>query len=190
MSSKRAAIIIATGGLLWGLSEVFVGDVFYRFHVPFRGSSLTAIGLGILIIARLLCNRPGTSIAIALIAGGFRCLVPKLYVCHLLAIAIEGAAFDLTWSALRAGRKSTMFRAWLSGAIAAYTGFLAFGLISIHVFRFGKWVAAGVGGTLVWALRSGSFTAVLLAGLAPLAVVAARRLAEAKVYNLKHEDSR
>jgi hypothetical protein len=176
--NKRAAVItILAGGLLWGLSEIFLGDVFYRFNIPMRASGLTAIGITILVVARLVLDRPGSSLAVALIAGGLRCLVPKMYICHFVAIALEGCAFDISWTLLGAGDRRSVARAWLSGAIAVYTGFLGFGLISAYGFGFGRWVAAGFPGVIGWTLKAGSTSALLLAGLVPLGIALAKRLA-------------
>lgn len=175
--SKRAGIaIIIVAGVVWGLTEVFVGDVFYKFQVPMRAASLTAFGLAILALARLLYDRPGTSLAAALLAGAIRCLVPKLFICHMVAIALEGAAFDVSWSLLRAGEGHYMRRAWLSAVIAAFVGFFSFGIVGAYAFGFRRWVEAGLSGISVWGLRSGSFSALLLLGLVPLAVFAARRI--------------
>ncbi len=176
MKLKLRILIIATAGILWGLSEIFVGDVFYHYHIPMRGASLTALGIMILIIARLLYNRFGTSIAIGLIAGGLRCLVPKVYICHMVAIALEAFAFDVAWSALRAGKTRSARRIWLASLLGIYSGLFTFGLVSIYIFKFGKWVAGGISGSAVWTLQSGSFSALLLVGLVPLGMALAGRL--------------
>jgi hypothetical protein len=173
--SKRAGIlvVIAAGGL-WGLSEMFLGDVFYMLHIPMRAASLTAIGLALLVAARTLFDRPGSSIAAGLLAGAIRCLVPKLYICHFIAIAIEAFAFDASWTALRAGRARSLKRAWLSAAIGAYTSFLAFGFVGAYGFGFGRWLEAGLTGIFSWTLRSGSVAALLLLGLVPLSIYGIR----------------
>jgi hypothetical protein len=176
MGRKRGVTMMVAAGLLWGLSEIFVGDVFYRFHIPMRASSLTALGLALLVLARRAYDRPGSSLAAALMAGGLRCLVPRLYFCHLVAIGLEGCAFDISWTALRAGQRDSLRRAWLSSALAAYTGFLAFGLVGAYAFGLGRWVQAGLGGIAAWTLRSGSLAAALLIGLVPVAVWASRHL--------------
>ena len=175
--SKRVGIIaVVAAGVVWGLSEVFIGDVFYRFHVPMRAASLTALGLAILAMARFIYDRPGTSVAAALLAGAIRCLVPKLFICHMVAIALEGAAFDLSWSAMRAGERHSLRRAWLSAVIGTFAGFFSFGLTGAYVFGFRRWVEAGVPGIATWSLRSGAFSSLLLLALVPLAALAARRL--------------
>jgi hypothetical protein len=178
--SKRAGIlvVVAAGGL-WGLSEVFLGDVFYMFRIPMRAASLTAVGLALLVAGRLLYDRPGSSIAAGLLAGALRCLVPKLYICHFVAIAIEASAFDASWTALRAGRRHSLKRAWLAAATGAYASYLAFGLVGTYGFGFERWVAAGVGGIVSWTLRSGTLTAILLLGLVPLSAYVASRLESA-----------
>lgn len=178
MSRKAGLFVVLLTGLVWGLSEIFVGDVFYRLHMPFRSGSLTAVGMALLVISRMVYDRPGASLGAGVLAGVIRCLVPKVYLCHLVAISIEGCAFDVTWTALRAGERQTLRRAWISGAIAVYSGFLAFGAASIYLFHFEKWVAMGMSGVLRWTVQSGSFGIALFIVLAPLALLAGRRLAK------------
>ena len=178
MSKRAGLIVVVAAGVLWGLSEIFLGDVFYRFHIPMRAASLTAIGMMLLVVSRYIYDRPGSSIAAALIAGALRCLVPKLYICHFLAIAFEGVALDASWTALRAGEANSLKKAWFSAAIATYAGFAAFGFLGAYVFGFGRWVQAGPAGILLWALRSGTFASILLIGLVPVAALIARRLVQ------------
>jgi hypothetical protein len=180
MMSRRAGIIVViVAGVVWGLTEVFVGDVFYRFHVPMRAASLTALGLAILVMARLVYDRPGSSLAAAILAGAIRCLVPKLFICHMVAIALEGAALDLSWSAMRAGEKHSLRRAWLSAAAGAFVGFFSFGLVGAYAFGFRRWVEAGLPGIATWSLRSGAVSSLLLLALVPAAALAARKIASA-----------
>jgi hypothetical protein len=185
MTRKAGILVFIIVGLLWGLSEIFLGDVFYRFHMPMRAASLTAVGMALLVVGRLAFDRPGTSLAASIIAGALRCLVPKLYICHFIAIALEGCVFDISWTALKAGETRSLRRAWLSAAIAAYVGFLSFGLAGAYAFKFGRWVAAGLGGTAAWALKSGTVSTVLLAGLVPLAVLGVRKIASARSHARK-----
>jgi hypothetical protein len=177
MSRKVGLLIILLTGLAWGLAEIFLGDVFYKFHMPFRSGSLTAVGMALLIISRMVYDRPGSSLGAGVVAGAIRCLVPKIYLCHLVAISLEGFTFDLLWSALRAGERQTLRRAWVAGTIAIYSGFLAFGAASIYLFKFQKWVAGGMTGVGAWTLKSGSFGVALFIVLAPIALKAGRLLA-------------
>jgi thiamine transporter ThiT len=177
MSKRTGLAIVLVTGIVWGLCEIFVGDVFYKFHMPFRSGSLTAVGMAILIISRMVYDRPGASLGAGVVAGIIRCLVPKVYLCHLVAISLEGCTFDVIWSALRAGERQTLRRAWVAGAVAVYSGFIAFGAASIYLFKFQKWTAMGMRGVGVWTLKSGTFGVALFIVLAPLALMAGRRLA-------------
>lgn len=187
MSRRAGIIVVIVAGATWGLTEVFVGDVFYRFHIPMRAASLTALGLAMLVTVRLIYDRPGTSLAAAVLAASIRCLVPKLYICHMVAIALEGAAFDLSWSALRAGEKRSLRRAWLSAAIGGFAGFFSFGIIGAYAFGFRRWVEAGLPGIATWGLRSGAFSSLLLLGLVPLAALAARKITSAAPAGIEGE---
>jgi thiamine transporter ThiT len=177
MSRKAGLLAILTAGLVWGLVEIYVGDVFYKFNLPFRSATLTAIGMGLLVVARKVYDRPGSSLAAGVIAGILRCAVPKVYICHMVAIAIEGCAFDATWTAVKASERQTLRRAYLAGAIAVYSGLLAFGMAGIYLFKFGKWVAGGLGGAGLYALKSGSVAFAIFIVLAPIALRAASSLA-------------
>ncbi|MFH1314089.1 MAG: hypothetical protein ABIJ00_12800 [Candidatus Eisenbacteria bacterium] len=175
MTRRIGILVIIAVGVLWGLSEVFVGDVFYRFQVPMRAAVLTALGIALLVAGRLISDRPGSSLGSALIAGALRCLMPKLYICHFIAITLTGCAFDASWTASKAGERHSLRRAWLSSAIAAYSGFLAFAFAGAYIFGFGRWVAAGIGGILEFGLKSGTLSTILLAGLVPLVAFGVRR---------------
>ncbi len=177
MSKKAGLLVMLLTGLVWGLTEIFLGDVFYKFHMPFRAGALTAVGMALLVIARMAFDKPGSSLAAGVLAGGIRCLVPKVYLCHLIAIGLEGCAFDATWTALRAGEKQTLRRAWVAGAIAIYSGFLAFGAASIYLFKFQRWVADGMAGVGAWTLKSGSFSLAVFIVLTPIALKAGRSIA-------------
>ncbi len=179
MSRKTGIIVVVTTGVVWGLTEVFVGDVFYKFHIPMRAASLTAIGLAILVAARFVFDKPGASTAAAVLAGALRCLVPKLFICHMVAIVLEGAAFDLSWSATRAGARRPLRRAWLSAAVAAFAGFFSFGLLGNYLFGFGRWVEAGLPGIARWSIRSGAYSSLFLLALVPLAALATRKITAA-----------
>lgn len=176
MSKKAGLLVILITGLVWGFVEIYVGDVFYKFHIPFRSAILTAIGMGLLVMARRIFDKPGSSLAAGVIAGVLRCAVPKVYICHMVAIAIEGCAFDVTWTVLRAGERQTLRRAYLAGAIAIYSGLFAFGLAGIYWFKFGKWVTGGLSGVGMYCLKSGSFALAVFIILAPIALTVARGL--------------
>ena len=177
MKDKKIIASVVIAGVTWGFSEIYLGDLFYRFHIPMRAAFLTALGMTILVVARLLCDRFGTSTGAAVLAGVIRCLVPKAYICHLVAIAIEGFVFDLTWTAIKAGEQRSIKKMWLSPSLASYLGSFCFALLSIYFFRFGRWVSGGFSGGAFWSIKTGSLASILLLGLVPVARLIAARIA-------------
>ncbi|MGQ9603528.1 MAG: hypothetical protein ACUVUU_04895 [bacterium] len=176
MKNKKTIAAIVIPGVLWGFSEIYIGDLFYRFHIPMRAAFLTSIGMTILIVARLLSDRFGSSTGTAVLAGVIRCLIPKAYICHLVAIAFEGFVFDVTWTAIKAGRERSMRKIWLTSVTASYLGSLAFVLLSTYFFKFGKWVNGGLLGGVGWVLKTGGVAAIVLCGLVPVAKSVANRI--------------
>ena len=122
----------------------------FLFHVV-TGTTLilTLIGAGILALITDRVRKTGRTPrsetvalpVLAIIAAALRCLVPKLYFCHMVAITLEGLVFDASWTAFRAGEMKSLRRAWLSTAIAAYVGFFSFGLAGAYLFNFSRWLS-------------------------------------------------
>jgi hypothetical protein len=179
MNRRAGILIVVAAGILWGLGELFLGDLFYRYHIPFRSSVLTAIGISLLIVARMSFDRPGTSLAAGVVAAGIRSLAPGAYLCHAAAISLLGCAFDGSWTVLGAGERRSIPRTWLAAAVGVYLGQAGFGLAGAYAFRFGRWTAGGLSGVAGYALRSGTMSAVILLILVPLSVLASRRLVRA-----------
>lgn len=194
MKSKAIIATIFVSGVVWALSEIYLGDLFYRFHIPMRAAVLTAVGMTILVISRLLCDRLGVATGSAILAGVIRCLVPRANICHLVAIALQGFIFDLIWTAVKAGEKRSLSRAWLSAISGSYLGSFGFVVLSIYFFKFGRWVAAGFWGGTEWAIKTGSMASLLLSAFVPsgrlIALRVGLRLKSAGLENNSMEASR
>lgn len=176
MKSKAIVATVFISGVLWALSEIYLGDLFYKFHIPMRAAVLTAVGMTILVIWRLLYDRLGVSTGSAILAGVIRCLVPRANICHFVAIALQGLVFDLTWTAVKAGQKRSLSRAWLAAISGSYLGSFGFVVLSIYFFKFGRWGAAGFWGGAEWAIKTGSMASLLLSGFVPIGRLVAIRL--------------
>ncbi len=187
MNKRTKILAVVLAGITWGLSEIFIGDLFYKFHLPYRSASLTALGFAFLIGARLVVNRRGTSLGATAIAALIRGLVPNVYLCHLVGILLEGCAFEVSWTLLVRQEVHSRRRIWLASSIAAIAGFFIFGLASAYYFGFGKWVDRGVFGLVEFALRRGIASSILLAGLVPLIALAEKKIADA--YEVYGEDA-
>lgn len=67
--TRRSIAYIAVFGSLWGFSEATLGTVLHMFNLPFSGLVLSAIGLIIILIARVYNNTPGSTVMMAFIAA-------------------------------------------------------------------------------------------------------------------------
>lgn len=74
--NMRQVVRIAIFGALWGVMEMVVGSAFHRGQVPFFGTWLTAIGVGIALVGASFVRRPGALIAIGVIAALLKLISP------------------------------------------------------------------------------------------------------------------
>lgn len=174
---KRSVILgILFFGSLWGVSEVFLGEWLYASGFRHPSVPLNVLGLGILAAARACLPRKGTSLAIGCCAALYKLTAMSLgvagtpfFLCHLLGIASLGAAYDAVASALP--------QRWTAGGhprravgalVAAYMGYALFAFSITYVFRYGPWVAGGLGKVVRYIGVGGTLAAAGGAILAPL----------------------
>jgi hypothetical protein len=109
-------------------------------------------------------------VAIGALAMLYKYFTAPRFVCHLLAIFLLGAAFELVYD-LAKGRLKPLI-----GAAAAYLGFAAFGLTITYVFRYEWWIREGWPKVQRYILETGSLAAACSALAVPLADWLARRV--------------
>jgi len=136
---------------LWGVSEVMLGGLLYRFDMPYSSVYLTVVGFSILTIARVYLPGRGISSAIAAFAMLYKFMNAPFFACHLLGILSLGICYDLFFNFLKLRNRA------IGAALAAYAGYSLFALMITYVFRYNHWVEAGltkvlnhvgIGGTL------------------------------------------
>ncbi len=66
--STRQLVTIAVFGALWGVVEMSFGSVIKSLQIPFSGAVLAAIGLSVVMIARLFVPLRGSSLFVGIIA--------------------------------------------------------------------------------------------------------------------------
>lgn len=138
----------------WGMGELIGGETVV----------LTAWALMMLVAARVLVNRPGSSTVLAAIAVLFKSVHTAPFFCHLAGIALLGVAFDLAASLLwRGDRRPTLLRAALAGVVSGPLSCLLFASSMIWVFEQRHWAGGGLERLGEHLLGSGSRGA--LAGL-------------------------
>jgi len=109
---RRSMVYIAIFGALWGLAEATLGSLMHLLHVPFSGSVLGSIGMGIVLIARSLNPKRGSTILMSLIAASIKMLsFSTVKLGPFVAIVVEGFLLEILLSILGTGRLAFLFSA-------------------------------------------------------------------------------
>lgn len=153
--NKRTIILVLFLGSLLGFSEVFLGNALYGNDFAHAGVILSIIALSILAISHTAINRRGIPTLIASIAVLFRMVNAGPFYCHLLAIFMLGAGFDLITSTLRKEKY-----AWLSGPLSAWLGYSLFAFSITYIFRYHYWTTGGITKVFRYIGISGSLVAL------------------------------
>ena len=115
--TQRSIVYIAVFGTLWGFVEATLGNVLHLLHLPFSGSILSAIGLVIILIARVYNPVIGSTLLMSLIAASIKILsFATIKVGPFVAIIMEGLLIELVL--IITGPKRFGFL--LSGVIMAF----------------------------------------------------------------------
>lgn len=155
-------------GSIWGINEVFLGEIMYRNDVSYSSVILTVMTLFLLALSRGMVNKPGSSTLIGTFAVLFRLANTAPSYCHLLGIFLMGATFDVFSSLLIKNEQKAPLRWGAAGMLSAFGNNAIFALLMAYVIRYEFWVVAGTSKVIDHIFVSGSLTAVLAAFLVPL----------------------
>ena len=161
-------------GSIWGINEVFLGEILYRNEVQHSAVTLTLMALFLLAISRGMINKPGSSTLIGVFAVLFRLANTAPSYCHLLGIFLLGATFDIFSSLLINNEEKMPFKWGLTGAMSAYGNNALFALMITYVFRYEYWVVGGIQKVSHHIFVNGSITSLLAAFLVPLGFLAGK----------------
>ena len=157
-------------GSIWGINEVFLGEILYRNEVQNASVILTGMALLLLAISRGMINKPGSSALVGTFAVLFRLANTAPSYCHLLGIFLLGAIFDLFSSLLIKNEKRAPLKWGAAGMLSAFGNNALFAVLITYFFRYEYWVAGGASKVSYHIFISGSITAVLAALLVPLGI--------------------
>jgi hypothetical protein len=149
---KRDFLGVILFGSLWGCAEAVLGGVFYAHQVPYGSVLLGFIAFALLSWARVRYPQAGTSTLMGTVAMLYKFANQPFFACHLLAILLIGASYDLVFS-LR-------FKRGPQAVAATYLGRLLFALTITYVFRYHYWVEAGFARIVHYVGVSGSLMAL------------------------------
>jgi len=170
MKKEYVLGVLFFGGL-WGISEAVVGGWMYAAEMRQASAVVLAvIAFAILSVARVFVPLPGSSATIGALAMLFKFLNAPFFACHMLAIFLLGASFDLVYSLARGRRKE------LIGLASTYLGFALFALIITYVVRYSHWIGEGWPKVLRYVGITGTIAAVCNAVVVPLGDRLARHL--------------
>ena len=155
-------------GSVWGINEVFLGEILYRNEAPYPAIILTVIALFLLAISRGAINKPGSSTLLGIFAVLFRLANTAPSYCHLLGIFLLGVTFDVFASLLIKNSEKNPLRWSLTGAMSAFVNNALFAILITYVIRYEYWVVGGVPKVSNHIFISGSIGALLAAFLVPL----------------------
>lgn len=155
-------------GSIWGINEVFLGEILYLNEVAQSSVILTVIALFILAVSRGMINQPGSSTLIGAFAVLFRLANTAPSYCHLLGIFLLGATFDLFSSLWLKNEEKSPTKWGLMGAANAFVNNAIFALMITYIFRYEYWVVGGMAKVSDHIFISGSISALLAAFLVPL----------------------
>jgi hypothetical protein len=161
-------------GSIWGINEVFLGEILYQNEVLQSSIILTVMALFLLAISRGMINKAGSSTLIGIFAVLFRLANTAPSYCHLLGIFLLGATFDLFSSLLIKNEDKSPLKWGVTGAMSAFGNNVIFALLITYVFRYEYWVVGGMAKVSDHIFVSGSITALLAAFLVPLGFLAGK----------------
>jgi len=155
-------------GSIWGINEVFLGNILYQDEVQNSPVILTVMALFLLAISRGMINKPGSSTLIGTFAVLFRLANTAPSYCHLLGIFLLGFTFDVFASLLIKQEEKTALKWGLTGAMSAFGNNALFALLITYVFRYEYWVVGGFSKVSHHIFVSGSISALLAGFFVPL----------------------
>ena len=150
----------------WGLAELIGGETVW----------LTAWALLLLVVARTVINRPGSSTAIALVAVLFKSINTAPFVCHLAGIAILGIAFDLTATLLWRDEEERYVPAILAGVNATFLSCFLFAASMVWIVEYKHWAGGGWEKVGEYTLASGGRGALTALVVVPLGLLIGTQL--------------
>ncbi len=165
-------------GTIWGLSEVILGNYFYANEIKDAAVILNVIAIGVLAFSRFYVSFPGAAFLIGTIAMAFKIFHSPFFACHMLAIGIFGAGFEIAAFLFLRSESAGLVRKALTGATAVYIGFALFAFVIKFIIRYEYWIidgSANMPKVLGYVFLAGSIVAAFGAVLTPLCLWAAEK---------------
>lgn len=160
IASMKELIWLALFGSFWGMSEVFLGGALYNANVPRASVYLSVWAVFILVVARGVLNRHGSSTAVGIISAAYKLANAAPFFCHIYGILFLAIAFDLAFSLLRKDERRFSSRTLSVLMVGVYGGHTLFALFVTYIIRYPYWAEAGLPKVLDHVFINGSLVAI------------------------------
>jgi hypothetical protein len=163
LDKKKLILGIIFFGSLWGLLEALGISIMRGAEFPFRSSVLALLGVVVLMAARVVMPRAGSTAIVGIIAAGFKFLsLPNIFFCQIAAVIGQALIFDIAFTI---AEKRKLFDRKLAPAftaiIACYVSYLLFAFSQAYLFSNPYWLQRGIEGILKWVAIDGGIAAGL-----------------------------
>ncbi len=138
--TTRELVTIAVFGALWGAVEISMGTVLKTLRLPFNGAFLAAIGLTVLLVARLFVPRRGSTLFIGVIATLIKLFsIGGVVIGPMIGILTEALLAEIVLSAAGKPRRLAFMAAGMLGVSWTmiqpfFTGLILFGRDTFEVW--------------------------------------------------------
>jgi hypothetical protein len=173
MSERKSYLGLILMGSLVGLNETLVGSLSMHHY---RSVVLSSITLLLLVLARLLYPKTGTSLVITAIALVFKMTNLGVMLCKPAALLALGVSFEVFASLVIAKNSFSYFRYALTPALAALAAFALFAGLETFIVKNPYWQMSRFTNYII---INGSLTA-LCSGLLSMAVLASAKKLESQ----------
>lgn len=169
-------LLVLILGSIWGIVEVFGGDLLLTLAGKRSSVILFAFAFFILMAARGILGAPGLLLLVGAVAAFYKTLSVNFYPCMVAGIMADAAAVEFLY--LLSGKERLQSRKWrmIAAPATAYGAFTLFALFAVLILREPNWVERGLTGALGYIFLTGSFAAVLSLMLVQPAYVIGMRL--------------
>lgn len=161
MKILEKILLVLFVGSIWGIVEVFAGDLLPAWVVGRTSVFLFAFAFFILMVARPILRVPGLLLIIGVVAAFYKTLSVNFYPCMVAGIMTNAAAVELLYLFLRKERLGNWKWRTIAAPATAYVAFSMFALFAVLILREPRWVERGLTGILSYTFVTGSFAAVL-----------------------------
>lgn len=146
MNSNQQFIFIIIFAILWGVSEIFIGDFISAYSLPVRGIVLTSFSVLFIVVTRGEADFVGSLFFLVFIAA----ILKAAYfgtILHsaLIAVAVQGILSEIIFSSLKGFKKASLTTGVVLLLYTFLHGIVAHGYIwGTHIFVTYKNLLRGV----------------------------------------------